>query len=284
MPKGYCGFQKGHKSFIPKDRYKEIGRKIGLAKKGHIVTQEVREKIREKNKGKHYSPSTEFKKGESIWRGRKHTEESKKKMSKNNRRWNLGKNWSELTKKKISESKSERRKKLGYWHSLETRMKIGLASLGRIPSNKGVPHSLETKVKISLALKGKLLGFKHPNWKGGITPEINKRINDPEWKKTRKLVYARDNWTCQKCGIHCHKNIQCHHIIPFRISEDNSLDNLITLCRQCHAKIEHINYHSHKINKYEAPDTEQESAIRHNNLTQEQVMNQGAVERQGAWI
>ena len=32
--------------------------------------------------------------------------------------------------------------------------------------------------------------------------------------------------------------IQCHHIVPYRITQDNSIGNLITLCRSCHIKEE----------------------------------------------
>ena len=88
---------------------------------------------------------------------------------------------------------------------------------------------------------------KHWNWKGGITPELQKRINNPVWKIIRKKVYARDNWTCQICGIKCNKykgQIQCHHIIPYRITQDNSESNLITLCASCHGKEEHKYYSS----------------------------------------
>ena len=87
---------------------------------------------------------------------------------------------------------------------------------------------------------------KHWNWKGGISKEYE-RIRNPIWKITRKKVYKRDNWTCQICKIKCNKykgQIQCHHIIPYRITQDNSENNLITLCASCHAK-EEREYYAH---------------------------------------
>jgi len=51
------------------------------ARKGHFVSKITRAKISKAQKGKHYSPKTEFKKGSSGF-NRKHSEESKKKMSK----------------------------------------------------------------------------------------------------------------------------------------------------------------------------------------------------------
>ena len=59
------------------------------------------------------------------------------------------------------------------------------------------------------------------------------------WNKIRKEIYKRDKWMCCKCKKHCQKDIQCHHIVPYRISKDNSPKNLITLCLRCHAQEEH---------------------------------------------
>jgi hypothetical protein len=84
-------------------------------------------------------------------------------------------------------------------------------------------------------LKGRMVGSKHPNWKGGESFSYRYLVSSGEWKELRKLVYERDGWICQICGQHCGgRKIQCHHIVPFLISQDNSLDNLITLCVPCH--------------------------------------------------
>ncbi len=58
-----------------------------------------------------------------------------------------------------------------------------------------------------------------------------------DWDKIRYLVYLRDRFTCQKCGI-AGIRLDIHHKIPFVVSKDNSLHNLITLCRSCHMKEE----------------------------------------------
>lgn len=56
-----------------------------------------------------------------------------------------------------------------------------------------------------------------------------------DWDKIRYLVYSRDKFVCQSCGI---KGIRLHvhHIKPFLMSGDNSMENLITLCASCHRK------------------------------------------------
>lgn len=83
-------------------------------------------------------------------------------------------------------------------------------------------------------------GSKSNWWKGGITEARRMRLSTQEWKAVRKQVYARDKYMCQRCKKHCaNKEIQAHHIIPWRISKDDSIDNLITLCQACHMSIEH---------------------------------------------
>ena len=62
-----------------------------------------------------------------------------------------------------------------------------------------------------------------------------------DWDKIRYLVYLRDRFTCQDCGINGIR-LDIHHIIPFIANRDNSIDNLITLCRSCHMKQEWITF------------------------------------------
>lgn len=56
--------------------------------------------------------------------------------------------------------------------------------------------------------------------------------------KISKKVRQRDNYICQKCNKPETKEEthDVHHIIPKRISKDDSLENLITLCKSCHKK------------------------------------------------
>lgn len=77
-------------------------------------------------------------------------------------------------------------------------------------------------------------GRNHTLWVGGVGFD-----RGYYWNKIRKQVYKRDNYTCQIC----YKKdiiINAHHIIPFRYfnlpEKANLLDNLITLCKKCHAK------------------------------------------------
>lgn len=128
---------------------------------------------------------------------------------------NKGKNLSEEHKKNISESQKGDK---GYWF--------------------GKKWDLVTRIRWS---KTKPRKENHWNWKGGRAGE-KERINSIEWKEIRKKVYARDKYTCQVCGKKNPRPLQCHHIIPYRITQDNSIENLITLCCSCHVKEEHKYY------------------------------------------
>lgn len=146
----------------------------------------------------------------------------------------------------------------------ETRIHISLGLMGHSVSK-------DARIKMSNSKKGKSIpwinnkghiawnkgkklpqysGENSPVWKGGFTKETIKRTTTPEWKSKRLNIYKRDNYSCRNCGKKCHTDIQCHHIIPYRISNGdvnkpifwntriNDEENLITLCKHCHAIIE----------------------------------------------
>jgi 5-methylcytosine-specific restriction endonuclease McrA len=52
----------------------------------------------------------------------------------------------------------------------------------------------------------------------------------------RKKALERDNFTCQKCKLQdkTGKFLEVHHVIPLYIKKIDTLDNLITLCHNCH--------------------------------------------------
>jgi acetyltransferase-like isoleucine patch superfamily enzyme/predicted transcriptional regulator len=93
----------------------------------------------------------------------------------------------------------------------------------------GRKHTDETKRKIKEAQ----LGEKGHNWKGGYSVSERKR----NWKSAKKMALKRDGKICQECGKDTGL-IDIHHKIPWRCFRDkkdaNHIDNLITLCRQCH--------------------------------------------------
>jgi predicted HNH restriction endonuclease len=52
----------------------------------------------------------------------------------------------------------------------------------------------------------------------------------------RRKIFQRDNFTCKKCKIEDKdlKVLEAHHIIPLYAGGKNEIDNMITLCSDCH--------------------------------------------------
>ncbi len=52
----------------------------------------------------------------------------------------------------------------------------------------------------------------------------------------RKKVFERDNFTCQKCKIQdkTARILEIHHINPLYLKGKDEIENLITLCFDCH--------------------------------------------------
>ena len=101
--------------------------------------------------------------------------------------------------------------------------------------------SEEHKQNLSKSLKGKYIGKDSPAWKGGVSTLKFKKgygIGMDEWKEIAKRIRNKNNYICQRCGRK--RSTIVHHIIPRRIAIDNSENNLITLCRTCHLKLEHL--------------------------------------------
>jgi 5-methylcytosine-specific restriction enzyme A len=58
------------------------------------------------------------------------------------------------------------------------------------------------------------------------------RLGPQAYEKLRREVLARDGWRCQHCGRA--ENLEVHHIRSRSKLGDDSSENLITLCTECH--------------------------------------------------
>lgn len=65
-----------------------------------------------------------------------------------------------------------------------------------------------------------------------------------EYEKARMRCFVRDDFTCQahklglgQCDEHHLRHLVCHHIKHRINGGTHDMDNLITLCNACHAKI-----------------------------------------------
>jgi 5-methylcytosine-specific restriction endonuclease McrA len=148
---------------------------------------------------------------------------------------------------------------LGRIQSPETKLKISLANKGSISWNKGLKvdrvkypqmgafgkRTEEQRKTISIGHKGQISWNKgkkcpqfskenNPSWKGGTTPQ--NKIDRNRFRKTiQKLVFERDNYTCQICGQRGIE-LQVDHIQEWSecVELRFNIDNCRTLCKKCH--------------------------------------------------
>lgn len=200
-------------------------------RKGQKMSEQSKQKLRDSKKGKSNGRL-----------GTKHTEETKKKLKKVMLKRvdkgvhfipdNTGMKHTQAFKDNVRANNlkrfqdKENHPMFGYKFSDESKLKMKESHLGHNPSE-------ETRKKLSKLHKGD----KHWNWQGGITPFKQRLRVSREWKKWRKEVFERDDYTCQEClKKGCY--LEPHHIIPIR-SDCNTLFTLtngISLCRPCHQK------------------------------------------------
>ncbi|WP_435317807.1 HNH endonuclease [Haloarchaeobius sp. TZWSO28] len=88
-------------------------------------------------------------------------------------------------------------------------------------------------------LSANVVGESHHQWEGGPLVYGN------GWWRVRALALERDAYTCQCCGKGVDdlgQNPDVHHIERVREFDDPSdaheLENVVTLCRPCHRKVE----------------------------------------------
>lgn len=76
-----------------------------------------------------------------------------------------------------------------------------------------------------------------PAWRGGITPETQRQRNSERMQFARAACFRRDDYTCQACGERGGR-LNADHILPWSTHEELRFDlnNLRTLCVQCHRK------------------------------------------------
>ena len=147
---------------------------------------------------------------------------------------------------------------MGHMVTEEARQKIGLANKGKIPieetrekislANTGKKRTEEQRQRYSEAFKGRIIteetrqklkeshtgktGELASNWQNGKSFEKYGRDFN---KKLKQQILERDNNTCQ-CSDCEYKSVglDIHHIDYNK--KNNSSENLITLCKSCHAK------------------------------------------------
>lgn len=124
---------------------------------------------------------------------------------------------------------------------------------GHVAWNKGIPRTPELKEKLSKLNLGRKpsiesrkkmsksrSGNKNWNWKGGITPKLNKARNCIEYDLWKETIFKKYKNRCQICGLTYKKGylieLHAHHIESFNDNKDLRYDtnNGIVLCAGCH--------------------------------------------------
>lgn len=65
---------------------------------------------------------------------------------------------------------------------------------------------------------------------------LTPRLGLEAWDTIRIERLRRDHHVCQGCGERT-SVLDVHHIVPLYRGGSNEIDNLITLCRDCHTRI-----------------------------------------------
>lgn len=69
-----------------------------------------------------------------------------------------------------------------------------------------------------------------------LQPSGPSLFRDKEHIEWSLEVRRRDNFTCQKCGVHKRVGLHAHHIEAYNVAVElrNEVNNGITLCKKCH--------------------------------------------------
>lgn len=215
-------------------RTPEMNHNMSVALKGRIISEETRKKIKATKRANPYIYTEEDRAKLSAahkaqcqepeflakLRAFHQDPEYRAKASASH----IGKHPSQEARDKMSIARTgEGNAFYGKHHTEESKDKMRVASTGVIPSE-------ETRAKIGIACAGERNG----SWKGGIS-------NEPYPigfnSKLKEQIRARDNYTCQLCGVlqaECLQPLCCHHI---DYNKENILEtNLISLCHRCNGK------------------------------------------------
>ncbi len=161
-----------------------------------------------------------------INKGRKNTEEVRKRMSQSQRiRFKDG--MPKEHRRKISNALKGNKNGLGYKHTDEAKKKISEKSKGNKYSLGCIPWNKDKKLP-------EMSGENHPNWKGENCKKRQKR-NDSAYSNWVRQVKKRDKNICRinkDCSGYC----EVHHILSWKDYQElrYEINNGITLCQAHH--------------------------------------------------
>ena len=199
--------------------------RVSETHKGKKVTEETRKKQSQARKGKYCGKDNSF-------YGKHHSEKSKQKMSDSQKRNTQQEDYINPFK--------------GHHHTKEARRKMSdsqktLYDNGYANPMKGKTHSEKSKQKMSEARKqrwendeyrNKMTGENSQAWKGGISPISNYLRATYSVKKWTIDAKELNNYTCEISGLKG-VDVEVHHIEPFCniVKEAHEINN-ITIKKQ----------------------------------------------------
>lgn len=203
----------------------ESRQKMSLAWRNRArASEETRRKMSLSHTGKKHSEES-IKRMSKVQKGHPISDETREKISSAH----IGKGHSEDTKKKLSELGKGRK------HTPEEKKKIS-------ESNKGKVITEDMRKQIANTLRGRYAGPDNPNWKGGKTFEpYCFRFN----RAFKEYIRAKFGRKCFICGTpeNC-KGLQVHHIDYNKNSICNGQEwAFLPLCPKCHSKTNFNRWH-----------------------------------------
>lgn len=206
-------FKKGTITYVYKDKCKECGHPYFTYKSrpGRLCSRKCVDNSKEYRKLK-----SMLQKGKpSAMAGKKHSAESKRKISESRKNKYFGKNHPMYGRK----------------HSEETKRKMSKPRINFTPWNKGKKFSEESKRKMRNNHADFTLD-KHPRWKGGKSFEPYCL----DWTKEYKnFIKERDGNRCLNPDCFNNSNILVVHHINYN-KKFCATTNLITLCNSCNSR------------------------------------------------
>ena len=120
-----------------------------------------------------------------------------------------------------------------------------IAEIDGVKASKSSVKSALDSFGIETRTEGFRNGEKHHRYK----PDYENDYGE-YWQEIAKHIRERDSFKCKSCGVSQNHHIQSHdrkldvhHIEPLSdfesIERANRDENLVTLCRSCHRKVEH---------------------------------------------
>lgn len=128
----------------------------------------------------------------------------------------------------------------GKHHTHETKQILSKQRKGNKSPMEGKNHSIEVRIKISKILRIRSAKGKNcHSYKDGKLVERKGVRHSSNYKRWRFDVFARDQFTCKKCGDKRGGNLNAHHIKHFADFPDLRFDinNGVTLCTTCHKEV-----------------------------------------------